>query len=120
VSYPFSRAVVLGGSMSGLLAARALSDHFERITVVERDRLPEGDVMRKGVPQAGLAHGLLASGYRVMDAYFSERACRAGSAVCGGASTPEREESPTFPGRLQPARISVTRRSRAGARPDTA
>ena len=26
--------------------------------------------MRKGVPQSAHAHGLLASGYRVMDAYF--------------------------------------------------
>ncbi len=56
--------------MSGLLAARALSDHFERITVVERDVLPESEEARKGVPQSAHAHGLLASGYRAMDAYF--------------------------------------------------
>jgi glycine/D-amino acid oxidase-like deaminating enzyme len=43
-----SRAVVLGASMSGLLAARVLSKHFERVTLVERDRLPEGDALRKG------------------------------------------------------------------------
>src|SRR5215470_4716379 len=56
--------------MGGLLAARALSGHFERVTVIERDVLPAGEVVRKGVPQSGHAHGLLASGYRVMDAYF--------------------------------------------------
>jgi hypothetical protein len=56
--------------MSGLLAARALSDHFERITVVERDVLPESAEVRKGVPQSAHAHGLLASGYRAMDEYF--------------------------------------------------
>jgi len=66
----YSSAVVLGASMSGLLAVRALSGHFERITVVERDVLPEGDEVRKGVPQAAHAHGLLVSGYRVMDEYF--------------------------------------------------
>lgn len=65
-----SSAVVLGASMSGLLAGRALSHHFERVTIVERDVLPEGADVRKGVPQAGHAHGLLASGYRVMHDYF--------------------------------------------------
>ena len=70
MSTPYSSAIVVGASMSGLLAARALSDHFERVTVVERDVLKDGDDARKGVPQAAHAHGLLASGYRVMDAYF--------------------------------------------------
>jgi len=65
-----SSAVVVGASMSGLLAVRALSDRFERVTVVERDVLKEGDDARKGVPQSAHAHGLLASGYRVMDRYF--------------------------------------------------
>jgi 2-polyprenyl-6-methoxyphenol hydroxylase-like FAD-dependent oxidoreductase len=65
-----SSAVVLGASMSGLLATRALSSHFDCITVVERDVLPAGGEARKGVPQSAHAHGLLASGYRVMDEYF--------------------------------------------------
>lgn len=67
---PHSSAIVLGASMSGLLAARALSHHFEHVTVVERDVLSEGAEVRHGVPQAAHAHGLLASGYRVMDEYF--------------------------------------------------
>ena len=33
-------AIVIGGSMSGMLAARVLSDHYERVTLVERDQLP--------------------------------------------------------------------------------
>ena len=65
-----SHAVVLGASMAGLLSARALSDHFERVTVVERDVLPTGPESRKGVPQGQHAHGLLASGFRIMDGYF--------------------------------------------------
>jgi glycine/D-amino acid oxidase-like deaminating enzyme len=32
-------AVVSGGSITGLLAARGLSDHFDLVTVIERDRL---------------------------------------------------------------------------------
>lgn len=46
------QAVVLGGSMSGLLAARVLADAYEQVTVVERDVLPEAGMPRKGVPQA--------------------------------------------------------------------
>lgn len=65
-----SVSIVIGASMSGLLAARALSAHAERVMVVERDLLPERAPMRKGVPQAAHAHGLLASGYAVMDGYF--------------------------------------------------
>jgi 2-polyprenyl-6-methoxyphenol hydroxylase-like FAD-dependent oxidoreductase len=64
-------AVVLGASMAGLGAARALSSHFDRVTIVERDALrSETRESRKGVPQGNHGHGLLASGYRVLDAYF--------------------------------------------------
>jgi 2-polyprenyl-6-methoxyphenol hydroxylase-like FAD-dependent oxidoreductase len=65
-------AVVIGGSMSGLLAARVLSVHFDTVTIVERDALPSAPAMRKGVPQAAHAHGLLASGYRTLDEYFPD------------------------------------------------
>jgi len=63
-------AVVLGGSMGGLLAARALADHFERVTVVERDRFPSEVVQRKGVPQGRHAHALMASGCGVLERFF--------------------------------------------------
>jgi 2-polyprenyl-6-methoxyphenol hydroxylase-like FAD-dependent oxidoreductase len=65
-----SSAIVLGASIGGLLVARALSTHFKHVTIVERDVLPEHAAVRKGVPQSAHAHGLLASGYRVMDDYF--------------------------------------------------
>lgn len=66
-----SSVIVLGTSMAGLLAAKALSNHFQRVTLVERDVLPDHAALRRGVPQAAHAHGLLASGYRVMDEYFT-------------------------------------------------
>lgn len=44
-------AVVLGASMAGLAAARALCEHFERVTLVERDALGDVPGKRKGVPQ---------------------------------------------------------------------
>src|SRR5438045_1047878 len=65
-----NHAVVLGGSIAGLATARALSRHFRRVTVVERDDLPEAAALRKGTPQAAHVHGLLATGYRVLDGYF--------------------------------------------------
>ena len=60
----------MGGSLAGLLAARAASDHFDSVTVVERDVLAEADGLRKGVPQAAHAHGLLSGGFLVIDRYF--------------------------------------------------
>jgi glycine/D-amino acid oxidase-like deaminating enzyme len=63
-------AIVLGGSMAGLGTARALVNHFDRVTLVERDELPTGTANRKGVPQGQHAHGLLPSGYRVLAHYF--------------------------------------------------
>jgi 2-polyprenyl-6-methoxyphenol hydroxylase-like FAD-dependent oxidoreductase len=44
-------AVVIGGSMAGLLAARVLSEHFQHVTIIERDHLPDDAQPRKGVPQ---------------------------------------------------------------------
>jgi 2-polyprenyl-6-methoxyphenol hydroxylase-like FAD-dependent oxidoreductase len=70
MSHRHASAVVLGASMGGLLAARALASHFARVTLVERDALPDRDESRKGVPQSNHAHGLLASGYQAMDEYF--------------------------------------------------
>lgn len=63
-------AVVIGASMAGLLAARALINHFGSVTVLERDRLQDTDRPRKGVPQGKHAHGLLARGRVVIEEFF--------------------------------------------------
>src|SRR5262245_21922323 len=63
-------AVVLGGSMAGLGVARALANHFDRVTLVERDELGAHTSSRKGVPQGQHAHGLLPSGYQILADYF--------------------------------------------------
>ncbi|MER5885004.1 FAD-dependent monooxygenase [Streptomyces sp. NPDC001941] len=60
-------AVVIGGSIAGLLTARVLAEHAERVTVVERDRYPEGDEPRAGVPQGRHPHVLLEGGQRALD-----------------------------------------------------
>jgi 2-polyprenyl-6-methoxyphenol hydroxylase-like FAD-dependent oxidoreductase len=63
-------ALVLGASMSGLLAARVLSDFYETVVVVERDALPVRPEMRRGVPQASHAHVLLARGGEILAELF--------------------------------------------------
>lgn len=63
-------ALVLGASMGGLLAARVLSERFERVTLLERDPLDGGVAPRRGVPQGRHAHGLLASGLRTLEALY--------------------------------------------------
>lgn len=63
-------AVVIGGSMAGVLAARVLSDHFARVTVVERDAIPEGAQARKGVPQGRHLHLLHTKGEEILDRLF--------------------------------------------------
>jgi flavin-dependent dehydrogenase len=64
------RAVVIGGSMAGLLAARVLTDFFEEVVLIERDELPEGPEQRKGVPQGRHLHGLLTRGQELLESLF--------------------------------------------------
>ncbi|MER5185228.1 FAD-dependent monooxygenase [Streptomyces sp. NPDC002896] len=61
-------AVVVGGSLAGLLAAHVLAEHADRVTVVERDRFREEPGPRPGVPQGRHAHVLLEGGQRALDA----------------------------------------------------
>jgi 2-polyprenyl-6-methoxyphenol hydroxylase-like FAD-dependent oxidoreductase len=63
-------AIVIGGSIGGLLAARVLADSFEQVTILDRDRFPAAGEQRRGVPQGRHTHGLLASGRRVLDELF--------------------------------------------------
>src|ERR1043165_8880814 len=63
-------AVVIGASMAGLLAARALADFYGTVTVLERDAFPTSDIPRKGVPQGRHAHRLLARRRRGVERFF--------------------------------------------------
>ncbi|MGH7127803.1 MAG: NAD(P)/FAD-dependent oxidoreductase [Planctomycetaceae bacterium] len=79
------RAVVLGGSLAGLLAARVLSGHFDSVTLVERDRIGDRPESRKGQPHTRHGHGLLAKGLEILTRLFPElpEDLRAGGAVFG-------------------------------------
>lgn len=65
-----SHAVVIGGGIGGMCAARVLSDRFEQVTLIERDDLPEGAAHRKGVPQSRHPHVLLDRGRRELRDLF--------------------------------------------------
>jgi 2-polyprenyl-6-methoxyphenol hydroxylase-like FAD-dependent oxidoreductase len=65
-------AVVVGAGIGGLTAASALSRHFERVTVLDRDTLPEGPEPRPGTPQARHTHVLLAGGQKALTEIFPE------------------------------------------------
>ncbi|GAB4423709.1 MAG: FAD-binding monooxygenase [Anaerolineae bacterium] len=63
-------AIVIGASMGGLLAARALADYYQQVTLLERDTFPARGEQRKGVPQGRHTHALLAQGRQVMEDFF--------------------------------------------------
>jgi 2-polyprenyl-6-methoxyphenol hydroxylase-like FAD-dependent oxidoreductase len=85
-THAFHHAAVAGGSMAGLLATRVLADHFERVTLIERDVLPSNSEARKGVPQGRHAHVLLVRGQGIMESLFpglTEELCAAGAVRVG-------------------------------------
>ena len=65
-----SHAIVIGGSMAGLLAARVLGDHFSQVTLIERDRYPTEAAPRKGVPQGNHLHALMRRGQLILEDLF--------------------------------------------------
>lgn len=65
-----NHAIVIGGGMGGLLASRVLSDHFEQVTLIERDRPSPQSGYRDGVPQSQHAHLLLKRGEKIISDLF--------------------------------------------------
>jgi len=64
------RAVVLGGSIAGLFAARVLADAYDEVLIVDRDKLIGVKGVRRFCPQSHQANGLLARGVQVMEELF--------------------------------------------------
>lgn len=64
------KAVIMGGSMAGLFAARVLSDLYEEVVIVDRDEFPEEPVNRAGTPQANHPHRLLQRGKVLLEELF--------------------------------------------------
>jgi flavin-dependent dehydrogenase len=63
-------AVVIGASIAGLTAARALANLMDRVTVIERDWVPRGPGRRRGVPQARHTHTLTTAAQHGLEQLF--------------------------------------------------
>jgi len=88
VSADDGTAIVVGGSMAGLLAARVLVDRFDRVTIVERDPLRDKPAPRRGVPQGSHPHVLWPAGSDTMEDFFpgfAEELLSAGGLQIDGA-----------------------------------
>ena len=75
-------AVVIGGGMAGLLAARVAAESFRRVTILDRDRFPAEAGPRDCVPQGRHVHMLMARGLRTFEELvpgFSARLSAAGA-----------------------------------------
>ena len=62
--------IVIGGSIAGLIAGRVLSDHFDQVTVLERDEIEDRPVIHKSVPQGNHLHALLYGGQQAFSALY--------------------------------------------------
>ncbi|MET9851659.1 FAD-dependent monooxygenase [Streptomyces sp. NPDC006450] len=65
-SSPPRHAVVIGGSMAGLLAAAVLAEHAA-VTIIDADTLPELPEPRRGLPQARHVHVMWSGGARAIE-----------------------------------------------------
>ncbi|OYR42098.1 oxidoreductase [Halorubrum sp. Ib24] len=83
------RAVVVGGSMAGLCAARVLDDAFTAVPVLERDEFPDGPETRDGAPQTSHPHAMLEAGRATLEDLFpgfGERLLVAGGLMIDAAT----------------------------------
>ena len=65
-------AVVVGGSIAGMTAARVLADYFDQVTVLERDLIELKPVVHKSVPQGNHLHALMLGGQQVLSSLYPE------------------------------------------------
>jgi 2-polyprenyl-6-methoxyphenol hydroxylase-like FAD-dependent oxidoreductase len=65
-----TRAVVLGGSMGGILAARVLAESYAEVLVIDRDKVLGVSEPRQGTPHTIHAHALHARGHLILEDLF--------------------------------------------------
>ncbi|KAB1948742.1 FAD-dependent oxidoreductase [Micromonospora sp. ALFpr18c] len=107
------KAVVIGGSVAGLLAARVLSDYADSVIIIERDDLQvSGD--RPGVPQGTQLHALLPGGFLHLERLFP--GFREAAVANGAVEAPPEARRNYFDGRLKVV-VPDDADSLAGSRP---
>jgi 2-polyprenyl-6-methoxyphenol hydroxylase-like FAD-dependent oxidoreductase len=97
------QAIIIGAGMAGLAAAGAVTDYFERVIVLERDRLTDQALPRSGAPQSRHLHVLLSGGRQALTDLFPhfERDLLDAGAVPLRMASDARAEIPGL-GRLPP------------------
>src|SRR6516165_6470921 len=63
-------AVVIGGSIAGLISARVLADYFERVTILERDHIELRPAVHKSTPQGNHLHAVQIGGLQVLSELY--------------------------------------------------
>jgi flavin-dependent dehydrogenase len=85
------RAIVVGASLAGMLAAHALAKSFARVLVLDRDELPSAPAPRRATPQAQHVHILLKGGEdaieRMLPGFCAELDACGSQTLSGGADT---------------------------------
>jgi 2-polyprenyl-6-methoxyphenol hydroxylase-like FAD-dependent oxidoreductase len=85
------RAIVVGGSLAGMLAALALAKHFAHVLVLDRDELPSAPAPRRATPQAQHVHILLKGGEdaieRMLPGFCAELDASGSQTLSGGADS---------------------------------
>ena len=83
MSFQKKQALVIGGSIAGLVVTRVLLRHFEQVTLIERDMYPHDPVSRPGIPQGRQLHTTLLRGQQALEHLFPGLTARllAGGAV---------------------------------------
>ena len=66
------KAVIIGGGIAGLLAARVLCKHFDKVIIIEKDKYPSQAGPRNGVPQSNHIHVLLIKGKEILLELFPD------------------------------------------------
>jgi 2-polyprenyl-6-methoxyphenol hydroxylase-like FAD-dependent oxidoreductase len=63
-------AIVIGGSIAGMMGARVLADYFDQVTICERDPVTDSPALHKSVPQGNHIHTLLQGGQQVLSSLY--------------------------------------------------
>jgi 2-polyprenyl-6-methoxyphenol hydroxylase-like FAD-dependent oxidoreductase len=64
-------AVVIGGSIAGLISARVLADYFDQVTILERDHIEPRPAVHKSTPQGNHLHAVQIGGLQVLSELYS-------------------------------------------------
>jgi 2-polyprenyl-6-methoxyphenol hydroxylase-like FAD-dependent oxidoreductase len=66
----WGKALVIGGSIAGLLTARVLSDYYEEVQIVDKDEFPEKPEERLGTPHSFHPHRFTMRGKMITERLF--------------------------------------------------